>query len=946
MNKTLLVCSVAAWVFSMPAYGPAQQNPCFTPPPPPPQRALSPGNSTFSSPPPVTCDSPAPGKRVAVTAEEYLGTDVFHTLYLPTDWAPGKLYPVIVEYAPNQTSDFDGTVEDTQLGFYQSGGEGFIWVTMPFINYTTGPPRQATTWWGDGSVRDPIGEQLSAEYTKTNLIRILENYGGDPSSVLLTGFSRGAIATGYIGLRDEEMADIWLGFLPHSHHDGGSFTPDPGLERLSRIAGRASFITYGQQNLDGGSTNSLAGVAILDQLGFPVESHELIGVAHTDTWIEDDASASSLAVRDSLRQWLADTIANKPGTYSIFGEVVDANGHPVAGARIQSGATHWTFSDQHGSYELAGLVEGERKLSVSHSRFEFVDAERQIALQGEDLQDQVFVATTAVPEPAGSCLSIGGLLALFTGRSCLRRRQRVACRQSSGTIQSVLPSITLAAATSLAISCQALSAESDLLLCDLSDEDSTAKQLRAEHVTTRCAEGALQFDLISSGENPKLTWNLPQNLRDLSARHYAAIEITNLNDKPATCTFWALSGAGWGGMNSAALTDNGREVLEPGSTTTLKIDLHGRYPGPDALATAIDPADVKQLQLVFEMRQGSYKFRADNFRAMGDPPAETLGQSARMDVPEVVDDPPAAGARVRHTLPAYGHTKLTHVLYLPPGWKAAERYPVIVEYTGNRFYHKFCHSTGYCEQGHLAYALARRGGFIGLTLPFVSEDGLCEQPDGWGSPDRTVDYCLQAIRDACENYGGDPRAVIVTGFSRGSIACNYIALRNDEIADVWLAFLGNPDRVLPEGEKGWHNSEIGWNDRAQRIVGRSCFLQMPKLGPAHVDVQYLEDSKATVATREWLEKVIKEKPGVYAVGGTIADEHGSPVAGVRVQSGPTHFTLTDDNGNYVLEGLVGKSRVVGVSKPGYQLTPAEQRVDLDEDDLRAVHFRAVRVHSD
>jgi len=33
------------------------------------------------------------------------------------------------------------------------------------------------------------------------------------------------------------------------------------------------------------------------------------------------------------------------------------------------------------------------------------------------------------------------------------------------------------------------------------------------------------------------------------------------------------------------------------------------------------------------------------------------------------------------------------------------------------------------------------------------------------------------------------RAVIIAGFSRGAIACNYIGLDNDEIAKLWLAFI-------------------------------------------------------------------------------------------------------------------------------------------------------------
>ena len=36
---------------------------------------------------------PAPGKRVRQVAPDYVGTDVHHALYLPTDWKPDGKYP-------------------------------------------------------------------------------------------------------------------------------------------------------------------------------------------------------------------------------------------------------------------------------------------------------------------------------------------------------------------------------------------------------------------------------------------------------------------------------------------------------------------------------------------------------------------------------------------------------------------------------------------------------------------------------------------------------------------------------------------------------------------------------------------------------------------------------------------------------------------------------------
>ena len=44
--------------------------------------------------------------------------------------------------------------------------------------------------------------------------------GGDPERVLLVGFSRGAIGCNYLGLYDDEIAELWKAMIPYSHYDG------------------------------------------------------------------------------------------------------------------------------------------------------------------------------------------------------------------------------------------------------------------------------------------------------------------------------------------------------------------------------------------------------------------------------------------------------------------------------------------------------------------------------------------------------------------------------------------------------------------------------------------------------------------------------------------------------------------------------------------------------
>lgn len=158
---------------------------------------------------------PGAGLRVPVTPNEYAGTDVHHMLYLPGDWSQEKSskekYPVIVEYTGNKfpQAGSTGRVEDAGLGFGISGGK-FIWVTLPMVGLDK--QSNAVTWWGD------LSETI--QYAKINVPRICEQYGGDPNKVFLCGFSRGAIATGFLGLHDDEIAKLWCGFISHDHFDG------------------------------------------------------------------------------------------------------------------------------------------------------------------------------------------------------------------------------------------------------------------------------------------------------------------------------------------------------------------------------------------------------------------------------------------------------------------------------------------------------------------------------------------------------------------------------------------------------------------------------------------------------------------------------------------------------------------------------------------------------
>ena len=57
----------------------------------------------------------------------------------------------------------------------------------------------------------------------------------------------------------------------------------------------------------------------------------------------------------------------------------------------------------------------------------------------------------------------------------------------------------------------------------------------------------------------------------------------------------------------------------------------------------------------------------------------------------------------------------------------------------------------------------------------------------------TLDYTKKTIRDAIASYGGDASAVFATGWSRGAIACGYIAAHDDEIAALFTG--ASPSRT-------------------------------------------------------------------------------------------------------------------------------------------------------
>ena len=101
--------------------------------------------------PEISHGVPAPGKRFLLQLEESKGADdLYHLLYLPTDWRPDASWPLVVEYPgnggyANELGDTsDGTMEGCIMGYGLSEGRGFLWLCPPIVGQDQ---KHAIQWW-------------------------------------------------------------------------------------------------------------------------------------------------------------------------------------------------------------------------------------------------------------------------------------------------------------------------------------------------------------------------------------------------------------------------------------------------------------------------------------------------------------------------------------------------------------------------------------------------------------------------------------------------------------------------------------------------------------------------------------------------------------------------------------------------------------------------------
>ncbi len=124
----------------------------------------------------------------------------------------------------------------------------------------------------------------------------------------------------------------------------------------------------------------------------------------------------------------------------------------------------------------------------------------------------------------------------------------------------------------------------------------------------------------------------------------------------------------------------------------------------------------------------------------------------------------------------------------------------------------------------LGYGLSAGQGFIWICMPFVEVAGgrKGNAVTWWGDVPETKKYCLATVKDVCARFHGDSAHVVLMGFSRGAIACNYIGLHDDEIAALWCGFLCHSHY---DGEfKHQAPDQPAWPERLKRLRGRPQFI--------------------------------------------------------------------------------------------------------------------------
>lgn len=406
-------------------------------------------------------------------------------------------------------------------------------------------------------------------------------------------------------------------------------------------------------------------------------------------------------------------------------------------------------------------------------------------------------------------------------------------------------------------------------------------------IQTDWKDGALNLSTDKAERHAWVVIPAPRNGWDLRRRATVNAGITNTGSHPVGVMLWVVGDHGWDAVVDQA-------TLAPREARTFSCDLRATFPDK---TPKLNPGDVKQVQIMLSepiiapakagQKDGAQtrlnprmtkpvSLEVRDMTSQGDAP-DWKRPSGHIDVPSVEDSPPSAGKRVRYRSPGDETPANYCVLNLPEDWQPGKTYPVIVEYPGNIFFTPGCYSTGLPEHCVIGYGMTKGNGAICLGMPFVDRTVGKPVENGWGNPDDTADYAMRMVADVCGRFGGDSKNVLLTGFSRGAIACGYIGLRHDRIAALWKGFHACQHY---DGD-GWNGATLpGALDRAARFKGKAVFQtdnSREKFQPvmdvmqthvtwsesglgSHSTAMFLDDRQSTQQLRTWFWRLVSAAP--------------------------------------------------------------------------------------
>ena len=258
--------------------------------------------------PSLTRLPPGPGRRCVMQIEGEPAA--YHTVYFPTDWNKNRRWPILAEWTGNgpyrnDLGDYSsGRLEDGELAIGLAGTDGAICLSLPYLD-DEGTP--VTQWWGTPPEHNPA---RTLKYARAAIANLSSEWNGSREQVVLTGFSRGAIAAHALGLHDDEIAAEWKGFICFSHFDGVRKWPFAGSDPMSaqtrrqRLGDRPVLVLAESTKVAGASLDDVR--KHLEETGAKLDHFEF---AETGFFNHDDAWAlRPSAAREKARTWLRDVL--------------------------------------------------------------------------------------------------------------------------------------------------------------------------------------------------------------------------------------------------------------------------------------------------------------------------------------------------------------------------------------------------------------------------------------------------------------------------------------------------------------------------------------------------------------------------------------------------------------------------------------------------------------